>query len=183
MYFDEQRTIDEIAVRLGCGATTIARRLRRAGIMARRRGPNPARYVPRSGCTLPAVGWSPRTAWVVGLLATDGNLSRTKRLSITSKDRDLLETVKVCLGLTNAVGVCMNGRGQRYSKLQWGDRRFYEWLTVVGLTPAKSLTLGPLLIPDAYFADFFRGCIDGDGSVLVYTDRYHTRKKERYIYE
>jgi hypothetical protein len=40
-----------------------------------------------------------------------------------------------------------------------------------------------LAIPDEYFADFFRGCIDGDGSVLVYTDRYHTRKKPQYVYE
>jgi len=52
------------------------------------------------------------------------------------------------------------------------------------LTPAKSLTLRPLVIPDEYFADFFRGCVvDGDGSVVVYTDRYHTAKKPRYVYE
>jgi hypothetical protein len=51
------------------------------------------------------------------------------------------------------------------------------------LTPAKSLTLGAWGVPDEYFADFFRGCIDGDGTVLVYTDRYHITKKERYVYE
>jgi len=51
------------------------------------------------------------------------------------------------------------------------------------LTPAKSLTLGPLSVPDEYFTDFFRGCIDGDGSVLIYTDRYHVAKKESYVYE
>lgn len=59
----------------------------------------------------------------------------------------------------------------------------HAWLQRIGLTPAKSLTLGPLDVPDEYFADFFRGCIDGDGSVLVYTDRYHTAKNERYVYE
>ena len=42
--------------------------------------------------------------------------------------------------------------------------------------------LGPLGIPDDYFADFFRGCIDGDGSIVVYTDRYHTAKNARYVY-
>ena len=51
------------------------------------------------------------------------------------------------------------------------------------MTPAKSLTLRPLVIPDEYFADFFRGCVDGDGSVVVYTDRYHTAKKPRYVYK
>jgi hypothetical protein len=62
------------------------------------------------------------------------------------------------------------------------DRTFHDWLGSIGLTPAKSLTLGPLAaIPDQYFEDFFRGCIDGDGSVLTHTDRYHTTKNERYI--
>ena len=40
-----------------------------------------------------------------------------------------------------------------------------------------------LSVPDEYFADFFRGCIDGDGTILVYTDRYHIAKNERYVYE
>jgi hypothetical protein len=51
------------------------------------------------------------------------------------------------------------------------------------LTPRKSLTIGPLKIPDEYFADFLRGCIDGDGTVLVYTDRYHAPKKASYVYQ
>ena len=55
--------------------------------------------------------------------------------------------------------------------------------TGIGLTPAKSLTLRPLAIPDAVFADFVRGCIDGDGSVTVYVDRHNTDKSERYVYE
>src|SRR5262249_59583585 len=71
----------------------------------------------------------------------------------------------------------------RCHRLVWRDREFYDWLRSIGLTPAKSLTLGALAIPDDYFADFFRGCIDGDGSILNYTDRYHTKKNERYVYD
>jgi len=59
----------------------------------------------------------------------------------------------------------------------------HAWLQSIGLTPAKSLTLGPLAVPDELFADFFRGCVDGDGTVLVYIDRYHLAKSERYVYE
>ncbi len=66
--------------------------------------------------------------------------------------------------------------------MQWSHRAFYDALLTIGLTPAKSLTLGPLAVPDKYFADFFRGCIDGDGSILVYIDRYHVPKNERYVY-
>ena len=183
LYVDEGLTMAEIAARFQCGATTVRRRLRREGIVARRRGPTPERYAARHPRMSRTLAWSPSMAWTVGLMATDGNLSRRYALSITSKDRDLLETVKDCLGLTNALGVTTNGHGGRYWKLQWRDRRFYEWLTVVGLTPAKSLTLGPLAVPDEFFADFLRGCLDGDGSVLVYTDRSHTAKNPRYVYD
>ena len=61
-------------------------------------------------------------------------------------------------------------------------RVFYDWLISLGLTPAKSLTLGPLGVPDEYFVDFFRGCIDGDGSIVTYVDRYNTFKNRRYVY-
>src|SRR5207247_1178863 len=97
--------------------------------------------------------------------------------------RDMLETLRGCLGLTNRITATSNGRGGHYHTLQWSDRAFYLWLMDVGLTPAKSLTLAALSIPDEYFPDFFRGCIDGDGSIRVYTDRYHASKCERYVYE
>lgn len=53
----------------------------------------------------------------------------------------------------------------------------------IGLMPRKNLRLGALSVPDAWFRDFLRGCIDGDGSIAVYTDRYHVPKNERYVYE
>lgn len=74
------------------------------------------------------------------------------------------------------------GYGTRCHHLAWNDLRFYDWLTDVGLTPAKSLTLGPLAVPDEYFRDFLRGCIDGDGSIVSYVDRYNTFKNASYVY-
>ena len=183
LYVEQRLTIQEVAMQFGCGATTVRRRFGAAGIAARRRGPDRERQAPLHRRTSPIVTWSSELAWVVGLIATDGNLSRQGGLSITSKDRSPLETVKACLGLTTPIGVCVNGRGQLYSKLQWYDRSLYEWLTEIGLTPAKSLTLKPLAVPDEYFRDFLRGCIDGDGTVLVYTDRQHVVKDPRYVYE
>ncbi len=119
----------------------------------------------------------------MGLIATDGNLSIDGRhLAIPSIDLELLESIKSCLGLTNAITRQKSERSHIH-RLQWGDRLFYGWLVSLGLTPRKSRTLGPLAIPDEYFADFFRGCIDGDGTVLVYTDRYHVPRNRRYVYE
>ena len=177
-YVDRGLVAEEVARRLGCSATTVFRRLRRFGIPVRSVGPSAIARWPSTGPL-----WSPQLAYVVGLIATDGNLSRDGRhLSICSIDLDVLETARRCLGLDQRIALHENGTGPIY-RLQWSDRAFYDWLVTIGLTPAKSLTLRPLRVPDIHFADFFRGCVDGDGSVLVYTDRYHTRKNERYVYE
>ena len=184
LYVDERLTTGEVAARLGCGATTVARRLRRFGISARPRGPSPGHAFERGTATpYRRTHWSPETAYVVGLIATDGNLSGNGRsVSITSKDLDLLETVRACLGLRTEMSPVKGGYGTTCYRVQWSDCRFYRWLLGIGLTPAKSLTLGPLDIPHEYFADFLRGCIDGDGSIVTYVDRYNTPKSPAYVY-
>jgi len=122
-------------------------------------------------------------AYTVGLIATDGNLSPKRgALCITSNDVDLLEEVRSRLGLRARIRPHTGGYGHRCHRLIWHDRRFYDWLLAIGLTPAKSLTLGPLAIPDEYFRDFVRGCIDGDGSIVTYVDRYNTSKNPAYVY-
>ncbi|HJS44423.1 MAG TPA: hypothetical protein VJ755_13200 [Gemmatimonadales bacterium] len=179
MYVDERLTTEQIATRLGRAGTTIRRRLREFRIPTRARGP----IVRRRELSTPTV-WTSQLGYVVGLIATDGNLSRDGRhLTIPSIDRSLLESVRTCLGLTNTI--CRqwkNGRHLIY-RLQWGDRSFYDWLRSIGLTPAKSRTLPALSVPDNCFADFLRGCIDGDGAILRYTDRYHARKNALYVYD
>lgn len=128
-------------------------------------------------------GWTADLAYTVGLIAADGNLSRKPgRVSIMSNDIDLLELVRERLGVTRPITPHTGGYGRRCHRIVWSDRPFYEWLVSLGLTPAKSLTLGPLAVPDEYFVDFFRGCIDGDGSIVTYVDRYNAFKNCRYVY-
>jgi len=103
-------------------------------------------------------------------------------MTLVSSDYDLLETFRDCLGLEASITPHMGGFGSSSNRIQWGDRNFYDWLLIIGLMPAKSLRLGPLAIPDEYFADFMRGCIDGDGSIVTYIDRYNTFKSPKYVY-
>jgi hypothetical protein len=56
---------------------------------------------------------------------------------------------------------------------------FYDFLLDTGLTPNKSLTLGRLNIPGKFFADFLRGCFDGDGCIYGVIDK---RWKNSYMY-
>lgn len=117
----------------------------------------------RTDCT-----WSPKLAYFIGLIASDGNLSPDGRhISITSKDKQLILLVRKILGSTNKIG--RKGRGgsieKKYYVYQFGDIHFYEFLLTIGLTPAKSKTIGEIGIPAQYFSHFLRGCIDGDGSI------------------
>jgi hypothetical protein len=181
LYTQDGWTLAQLAVHYGLSQTTLRRRLAEVGLQARPRGPvaksSPA--VDKDG-----ISWTPAVAYAIGVIATDGNLSTDGRhLSVTSKDIDLLQTIRACLGLTNAVTRSISGAGQPYHRLQWGNRGFIAGLHRIGLKPAKSLTLGALAIPDDCFPDFLRGCIDGDGSIAVYTDRYQAGVNPRYVYE
>lgn len=178
MYVTEALTIDSVARRLGLAATTVSRRLHELGIRVRPRGP-----IPSSTFADDPVAWTADLAYVVGLIATDGNLSKRRgRIAIMSNDWDLLDLVRRRLQVSAAIRPHRGGYGTRCHHLAWSDHRLYDWLAEVGLTPAKSLTLGPITVPDEHFRDFFRGCLDGDGSIVTYIDRDHTVKSAHYVY-
>ena len=116
--------------------------------------------------------WSPKFAYAIGLIATDGCLSKDGRhVDLTSKDRDQLITFLVCLGIDSGISLKSSGSStKKYLRVQIGDVLFYKFLVSLGLTPAKSKTLGKLKIPKEYFFDFLRGVFDGDGSFYSYYD-------------
>src|SRR5687768_5212863 len=98
LYVEDRLTAGQIAAIVGCSEMTIRRRLQQIGVSRRRRGPAARRYepVPHS--------WTSALAYAVGLIATDGNLSGDGRhIAIPSKDIDLLECLRRCPGLTNAM--------------------------------------------------------------------------------
>ncbi len=112
--------------------------------------------------------WSEELAYVIGLITSDGNLSPDGRhINITSKDLEIAEYVKDILCLSNTIGKKARGGStdKKYHVLQFGSKNFYAFLLSIGLTPAKSKTIRRVLVPDTFFSDFFRGCIDGDGNI------------------
>jgi hypothetical protein len=129
------------------------------------------------------ITWSANLAYALGLLATDGNLSGDGRhMSLVSKDRIQILQFRSILGLRNKIGYTRNKRSTCY-RVQFGNVIFYRWLVRQGFTPAKSLTLGAIKIPDKFFLPFLRGCLDGDGSIANYIDRYNQNKSKSYIYQ
>lgn len=125
-----------------------------------------------------AIQWTPDFAYALGLLTTDGNLSKDGRhLNFTSKEKELVKLFSTCLNLQNKIGRKISGfTGKKiYFQIQFGDVEFYKWCLGIGLKPNKSKTLTKLKVPDKYFFDFLRGCFDGDGSIYAYWDpRWHS---------
>ena len=62
------------------------------------------------------ITWSPNFAYAIGLLVTDGNLSRDGRhFSFTSKDLELVHFVQQGLGVTGHIGRKARGAGTEKS--------------------------------------------------------------------
>ncbi|MDD5527913.1 MAG: LAGLIDADG family homing endonuclease [Patescibacteria group bacterium] len=120
-------------------------------------------------------------AYVVGLITSDGCLSKNGRhISLTSKDEDLLNTVKKILGLKVKTGYKVCGfSNHKCPNIQFGDVIFYRWLESIGLMPKKSKIIGSLKVPKKYFFDFLRGLFDGDGCFYSYWDK---RWKSSFMY-
>lgn len=139
-----------------------------------KRGPKPKGNV--------SIRWNPEFAYAIGLLVSDGCLSKDGRhVSLTSKDHEQLVTFNGCLGLTNKISEKLSGAGNISYHTQFGDVIFYQFLQKIGLSPAKSKIIGDVIIPKQYFFDYLRGYFDGDGCSYSYNDRVWPNSYRFYI--
>ena len=116
--------------------------------------------------------WTPNIAYVVGLITTDGNLSKDGRhIDFTSKDMDQILNFKRIIKPNVKVSYKNSGSGTVYPRIQFSDVKLYKFLISICLHPNKSKTLKEILVPDELFADFIRGCLDGDGCTYSYWDK------------
>ena len=131
-----------------------------------KRGPKPQGKV--------NIKWSTDFAYALGLLASDGSLSKDGRhVVLVSTDLDQIENFRSALRLTQKISVhgSFDAIRKKAFRVQIGDVLFYEFLLTIGFTPNKSQTIGRLKIPPEYFFDFLRGSFDGDGSFYSYWDK------------
>ena len=139
-----------------------------------KRGPKPKGKV--------RIEWNQKFAYAIGLLVSDGCLSRDGRhISLTSKDKEQLLTFKKCLGIDTKISQKFSGAGNLSHYVQFGDVLFYEFLMKIGLSPAKSKTIGAISVPRRYFFDFLRGYFDGDGCSYSYYDRIWPSSYRFYV--
>jgi hypothetical protein len=119
------------------------------------------------------IKWSSEFAYVIGLVVTDGSLSKDGRhIVFVSKDKEMIGNFMKVLDLQNKIGRHSRGGSvdKKYFRVQFGDVNFYNFLLEIGLMPNKTKIIGEVKIPDKYFFDFLRGHFDGDGSFYSYWD-------------
>jgi hypothetical protein len=128
--------------------------------------------------------WTDRLAYAVGLAATDGNLSGDQRhVTFDSNDAQLVELFLHCIGRPIRYGPQKTRTGGIAYRAAFSDVELYRWFVSVGLTPAKSLTLGGIDVPDAFLFPLVRGLLDGDGSVVNFVHAPTKRLYPNYRYE
>lgn len=119
------------------------------------------------------IKWSAEFAYAIGLLVTDGSLSKDGRhISFTSKDEEMIENFQRSLEISYHVGKKSSGSvsEKKYYVVQIGDVLFYRFLLKIGLSPNKTKIIKDVKIPDKYFFHFLRGHFDGDGTFYSYFD-------------
>jgi len=126
--------------------------------------------------------WRPKFAYAIGLLVSDGCLSKDGRhIILTSNDVEQLNTFNDCLGLSIKIGQKYSGTGNMSYYIQFSDVYFYRYLQDIGLMPAKSKILSEIKIPKEYFIDYLRGYFDGDGCSYSYFDPVYKNSYRFYI--
>lgn len=120
----------------------------------------------------------------LGVMATDGHVGRAKKgqhtrhiaLSLQERDVALVEAFRDFLGSTHPIASSTanqkrNARSQRMRTITIASGRLADRLESLGLVPNKR-TVGLTAAAElAQSPHFWRGCIDGDGTVKIQSGR------------
>lgn len=122
--------------------------------------------------------WNDSSAWLLGLLWTDGWMTRGNGIGLKLKDIQLLETAKQELKTdVNFKTVYVKEREYKYFSI--ANKQLADRLRQIGMHRNKTFTIEyPKGLPDDLFGSFFRGVIDGDGNVWLKKRRIRQQVKD-----
>lgn len=115
--------------------------------------------------------WSRKSAWALGLLISDGHLSRTQStVHFSSVDRELVEKLRACMGATHTIYVSSGGVGHLGDKplhiVDINRQRLRSTIDALVAGRLKSERDRLPCVPTDYLRDFVRGYFEGDGSIF-----------------
>jgi len=111
---------------------------------------------------------TPKAAYLLGLLASDGNIyrgraSHTGATTLGLIDKEHMELIAHMLGSTRPLYCNVKGRFKLWV-LKLPSDHAYNRLLELGMTENKTYGL-KVVIPSDHFWEFLRGFTDGDGSI------------------
>lgn len=176
LYLEEKRSLEDIARIYGvtrvavwkyCKAVGLTRRRKsEARLEAQKKGKVPQNYFHINDQFFSE--WSSEMAYVLGLLMTDGCLSRVKngsyKISLCLNDKGLLG--KVARVMESDHHITLSRHQEGLYLFIFGREKMIQDLIKLGMKPRKSMDLKFPDVPEKYLRDFIRGVFDGDGSVF-----------------
>jgi len=166
LYVTDNLSTEEIAQKIGVSRITVRNHLLQLGVPIKQKNGRFGEdfYVNDRFFRV----WSSDMAYVLGYIASDGCVSRTKySFSVKSIDYDQLIHVQSVLQTNYGISACKNSNC--YILVVYSKKMVMD-LIELGITPRKSLTIRMPNIPSQYFWDFLRGMVDGDGHVRPVKD-------------
>jgi len=184
LYINQGKSMADIALENHCSRQTVYRLIKKYGITPRNRSESRKKALEAgkfkgkekrhiNETFFETSNWSPGMAWVLGLLFADGNLETSNpvfRLSQRAPDglRKALNLMRSSHKIAAKEKKSYKGviSGKIYSFKVW-NKKMYNDLLKLGLTPAKSTEMKFPDIPPKYMNHFIRGLYDGDGSFYI----------------
>lgn len=124
--------------------------------------------------------WSPAMAYCLGFMLTDGCVSNNNiMLSVQERDVEILEYFKKSMESEHPIRIKPHGKtgygantGQNSALMTIGSMKLCESLKTLGVVPNKTfITKFNQEVPDEFMPDYFRGIVDGDGSIWANGNR------------
>lgn len=171
LYLIERKSLEDIGRLYNASRVAVYKKLKNLGI--KQRSKSEARLEAQKQGKLPQdffeinenffSVWTPKMAYVLGLIITDGCISKTGTVSLSINDKELLEKVKKALGSTHKIEPSKH-QNNLYI-FHFARENMVRDLEKLCVVPKKSLIVKFPEVPQAYLPDFIRGVFDGDGSV------------------
>jgi hypothetical protein len=168
----------DIATRVGVDPTAVQKVLKSRGVTLRSNAEAHRRYSLNERFF---DNITPESAYWIGFLMADGNVhldGGTPKVSLrlAAADRGHVEKLRAALSSTHPIRICRPCRSKKGSlsgpSCDWAVRSSHlaASLSCYGVVPRKSAT-AQVAAELAFNRDFWRGVVDGDGSLGVYRSR------------
>lgn len=112
----------------------------------------------------------PLQSYWIGMLAADGHATSSgNSIMLSLVDGEHIEKFKEDLNLSHKIGEFINDCGNKGYRISFSSPKIHNRLSDFGIVPNKTHSFVPVIdgIPEECLRDYWRGLVDGDGSVYI----------------